>query len=682
MARSTRLASAGGRVSLLALIASAALGTAVADEGDPPGRAAQLSDVEGAVSLQPAGVADWVAATPNRPLTTGDRLWVDRNARAELDLGAAALRLGSGTGFSFLNLDDVTVQMQVTAGTLIAHVRDIQAGQLYEIDTPNVAISLQQPGEYRVEVSDAGDATIVKVSDGTAQVAGGAQTIAIGAQQQVLFTGTSTLNYDTEPLGPPDGLDNWSAAREREVEDASSSQYVADDMPGRQDLDNNGSWQETPDYGYVWVPTVVAIGWVPYRFGRWVWMTPWGWTWIDDARWGYAPFHYGRWTQWRNTWCWVPGPQRVRPVYAPALVAWVGGPSVSTSPAFGSSVGWFPLAPGEAYLPANRVSAAYLRNVNVTNTTIVNSLYLNQLYQSRVTPSHYANNRAAAVTTVPESLFVSGQPIGARALSLPAPVLAGALVTATAPAIAPTRQSVLGAAAGGGVAHPPAALARRTVLVHTPPPRAPAPFERQLAAIEANDGRPLALGELTHLQPAAAAVPVRMITVTAPVVAASSLPSHGMLGTPSLAEREHALENTTPLPPPPRAASPNAVRDTALPAPASAASPNTPPYRNDRPPWVQEAPRATPQHAPGSDDPGHAYSRAAGIPVYAPPGGADPGLPDTSLPAENHVARTTTKPHAAPPAQSTSHSSTTQSSKEPRDSAPHGDRDSRERVER
>ena len=168
----TRLLSVPGRLAVLALLALFALGAARAEEGDPPGRVARASDLEGSVSLQPAGVQDWVAATLNRPLTTGDKLWTDQNSHAELDLGVAAVRLGATTGFSFLNLDDSTAQMQVTAGTLIVRVRDLQANQTYEVDTPNIALSLQQPGEYRVEVDDAGDTTVVKVSEGQAQAAG------------------------------------------------------------------------------------------------------------------------------------------------------------------------------------------------------------------------------------------------------------------------------------------------------------------------------------------------------------------------------------------------------------------------------------------------------------------------------------------------------------------------------
>jgi hypothetical protein len=736
----TRLLIRSGGLTVL-MILGTALATARAQDADPPGRVARLSDVEGAVSLQPAGLQDWTAASLNRPLTTGDRLWSDQNSRAELDIGDAAIRLGSATGFSFLNLDDSAAQMQVTAGTLIVRVRDIQPNQSYEIDTPNLALLLQQPGEYRLEVNDTGDSTVVRVSAGAAQASGGGQTISISAQQSVTFTGTNPLAYDSAVLGAPDELDNWSAARERQREDSVSSEYVADDIPGTQDLDNNGRWQDTPEYGSVWMPTAVVVGWVPYRFGQWVWITPWGWTWVDDARWGYAPFHYGRWVQWNNAWCWIPGPRRVRPVYAPALVAWVGGPAVGATAVYASNISWFPLGPREVYVPAVGVSVAYLRNVNITNTTIVNNTYITNVYQRNISPAHYVNNRPAAVTSVPQNIFTSGQRVGGHAVQLPPGVLAGAAVAAAAPAIAPIRQSVLGPGEGRGVVRPPAALLQRPVVARTAPPRAPAPFDRQLAAIQAKGGRPLARTEIAQLQPPTPAVPVRVIAASGPVVA---VPSRGRgvaaarPGNPppaqgtgsaaaSLAERERALQQNT-LPPAPRAGAAQPAAGANSPGPERAntdpptyapravpsAPPATPQWRGDRPPSAeQHFPPAQPREF-SSDDPTHAYGHPPPLPVYRPPVGPDTSPPTReSVPTEEGTRRAApATPRAAapppraaapppapvpqqpvhpPPAPAAQQSvypppppapAHAQPAKEPRESAPHGDRDSRERVPR
>jgi hypothetical protein len=664
----TRLVSVPGRLAVLALLASFALGPAWAEEGDPPGQVARLSDIEGSVSLQPAGVQEWAAATLNRPLTTGDKLWTDQSSRAELDIGAAAIRLGATTGFSFLNLDDNTAQMQVTAGTLIVHVRDLQ-GQTYEVDTPNIALSLQQPGTYRVEVNDAGDTTVVKVSDGQAQAAGGGQSVAIGAQQSVRFTGTDTLSLQTASLGAPDDLDGWSAGRERQLQDSPSRQYVADDVAGTQDLDTNGRWEETPDYGYVWAPTVVLTGWAPYRFGHWVWIAPWGWTWVDDAAWGYAPFHYGRWVQWNSAWCWVPGPRRLRPVYAPALVAWVGGPAGGVSVGFGANVGWFPLAPREVYVPGYHVSPTYVRNVNITNTTIVNNTYITNVNQNNVTNIHYMNNTAGAVTAVPQTVFTSGQRVGGHVVRLPAAALAGAAVTPAPPPMIPSRQSVLGANAGRTVARPPAALVSRPVVARTPPPRAPVPFERQVAAIQQNGGRPLARADLARLQSTAPVTPVRMITGGGAVVRAappargpdsarpgnpatparpgSSTPAAAAgAQAPNFADRERVLQNSRLTPAPHDSNRPPAAPPSQALAPSQAAAPQ---LRTDRPPSAQPHLPATQQQAYSSDDPTHAYSRPSSSSVNRPPPAAAPPVNASPRPQEPQYQEHYRAPAAAPP---------------------------------
>jgi hypothetical protein len=312
------------------------------------------------VSLQPAGVEDWADATVNRPLTTGDKLWTDRDSRAELDIGSAAIRLGSMTGLSFLNLDDQNAQMNITAGSAIVHVRDLGEDQSFEIDTPNVAVTLQSPGDYRVQVNEAGDTTVVKVSDGDAQVSAAGQSVPLHTQQAFTFAGTDQVTADATSVGAPDALDSWSLERDHRSEQAQAqtSEYVSPDVAGADDLADYGTWESTPEYGPVWTPTVVAAGWSPYHYGRWVWVAPWGWTWMDDAPWGFAPSHYGRWAYRGTRWCWVPGPRHVRAVYAPALVAWVGSPGAhaSISVGGGAGVGWFPLGPREVFVPGYRVS--------------------------------------------------------------------------------------------------------------------------------------------------------------------------------------------------------------------------------------------------------------------------------------------------------------------------------------
>src|SRR4051812_48767166 len=71
---------------------------------DPPTRAGRIGYVEGSVSFQPGGAGDWLQAVPNRPLTVGDNLWVDRDSRAEIQLGSTSLRLGPETSITFLDL--------------------------------------------------------------------------------------------------------------------------------------------------------------------------------------------------------------------------------------------------------------------------------------------------------------------------------------------------------------------------------------------------------------------------------------------------------------------------------------------------------------------------------------------------------------------------------------------------
>jgi hypothetical protein len=450
-----------------------ALSSPAQADDDPPGRVARLNYIQGAVSFQPGGETDWVQANPNRPLTTGDNLWADKNSRGELHIGSSSIRIGGETGITFLNLNDRTVQIQLAQGSMNVYVRRLDGGDAFEIDTPNLAFTLQRPGEYRVDVDPNGNATAITVRAGEGEATGGGSDYHMDSGDRATFSGTDTLTYDGGQAGGLDEFDSWCRTRDDREEHSQSSRYVSRDVIGYDDLDDNGEWRSVPDYGYVWFPTRVAAGWAPYRFGHWVWVAPWGWTWVEDEPWGFAPFHYGRWAEVGGGWCWVPGPVVVRPVYAPALVVFVGGPRFGTSVSFGGGgggVAWFPLGPREVYVPPYRTSVRYVQNVNVTNTTVnvvnVTNVY-NNVNVTKVTYMH--QNNVEAVTAVSHDTFVNARPVGAAAVRVNAQQMQTAEVQRNF-TMAPVQRSVVGAGAVATAKPPAAVMQRQVVAKETPPP--------------------------------------------------------------------------------------------------------------------------------------------------------------------------------------------------------------------
>ncbi len=473
-----------------------------APEADPPGRAARLSYRTGTVSFQPGGAEEWIPAPLNRPITTGDRLWTEGDARAELHLGSAVLRLNRRTSFSFLNLNDSIAQVQVSAGTLSVRLRRLGENESFEIDTPQAAYSLLRPGEYRVDVNDAGDSTIFTIRGGEAEAAlSDSKVIHVRPRTQVrIATGPGDVPpaIDERDLPVADPFDNFCAERDRREDQSESVRHVSRDVPGIADLDANGVWREDPQYGWIWAPRV-EVGWAPYHYGHWAWIAPWGWTWVDDAPWGYAPFHYGRWAFVGAAWVWVPGPPAVRPVYAPALVAFVGGPRFSLSISIGGgagAVGWFPLAPGEVWVPAYRASPAYFNQVNVSNTVVnktvnITNVYNNVYVNKTVNNTTYVNqNVNGAVAAVPQNVMTSGAPVGTARIKVPPSAMASAQVQQSA-AVAPQRAALLSGASNTSAAAPPTALSSRAVMARATPPPAPVPFAQQQPALQANPGQPL-----------------------------------------------------------------------------------------------------------------------------------------------------------------------------------------------
>jgi hypothetical protein len=630
----------------LSLLMLPMLGAAWAQDADPPGRVARLGYAQGQVSIQPAGVDDWAAVDLNRPIATGDKLWADADSRAELSIGSALVRIASATAFSFLNLDDHAAQMQLTAGTVSVHVRSMS--DTLEVDTPNVAVALLAPGDYRLEVNEAGDATAVKVAGGTAEVTGGGQDFAVHPQQAATFSGTTQVAEQLASLGAPDEFDTWAYDRDRQAQDAQAWSYVAPDTVGAEDLDQYGTWQPTPDEGYVWSPNSVVVGWAPYRFGHWIWILPWGWTWVDDAPWGFAPFHYGRWATFGGRWCWVPGPRAVAPVYAPALVAWAAGVPLSASAAFGGApgVGWFPLGPKEVYVPAYPVSASYVARINLANTNVA-SAYVTRVFNHEIAAPRYINRYTpGAITAVPAATFTAAQPVGRNSIRIAASELPAVTVNATPPAITPQSKSVLGAGASGpGVRRPPPVLQNRIVLAKSAPAPSPVPFALVQQAIREHGGRPLARSELTAMQILAPAAHVR---ITTPALGA--VPSTGMA---RAAVRRNGTPLETPATPATQVTMPRNVAGSPPAYPVGAAPKST--LRPERPPAppVQPTIESRPEVRATAPAPGSAATPgAAGAshPADRPPlgnGGAPAGAYSTAPPPPPPQA-----PPAEPPAES------------------------------
>ena len=429
------------------------------EEKDPPTRVARISYVDGSVSLQPGGEGDWGAAARNRPMTIGDKIWSDKDSRAELQAGPASIHLGSMTALSFLNLDEGITQMRLAEGSINFRVSELRQGDVYEVDAPNLAFTVKEAGAFRIDVDENGDSARVTVIRGEGEVTAGGKTYEVHPGERAEFTGTDNVQYNIEKAPGPDGLDRWAAERDLKEDKSVSGKYVSRDMPGYSDLDDYGKWQDEPEYGHVWYPNEVAVDWAPYSYGYWNWVGPWGWTWVDYSPWGFAPYHYGRWNYFGGRWGWCPGPYYGGAIYGPAFVGFFGG-------GFGFGVGWFPLGFGEPFYPWYHARGGYIRNINVRNTFIRNT----NVFNTNARNFNYVNaHNLHAVTVANRNTFMNGQAINRGATRLTAASLRGATVTNSV-GLRPTQHSQLGAVnMRSNIARPPASVQNRSVIARTAP---------------------------------------------------------------------------------------------------------------------------------------------------------------------------------------------------------------------
>lgn len=464
---------------------------AAAWAADPPGSVARLQYMSGSVSIQPRGTEDWVQGSANRPLTNADNVWADKDSRAELNLGTALMQMNSETSLTLANVSNEAVQVQLHQGTLNLHIKHLYDGEVYEVDTPNLAFTVTKPGDYRFDTDPNGDSTLVTVRRGEGEATGKGPAVKVKSGKQARFTGGTSLANQIMDAPQPDSFDEWSHVRDEREDHSLSAKYVAPGVVGSEDLDTYGTWRETPEYGRVWVPASVPPDWAPYRYGHWVWIDPWGWTWVDDAPWGFAPFHYGRWVSWGGYWGWAPGPYWVRPWYAPAMVAWFGGPGWGVGWGFGFGFGWggwgwgwAPLGWREPFYPWwGRCSPGYFRNVNISNTRITNINNVTNVYNHSTGTQGFYGNRSIGtprygmshngLTAASNNTLRHSLPVNQNMAKVPESALHN-LPSAKGPEVSPTHDSMLGPKAGLPAARPTSTAASRPTVSRMTAPAAPA----------------------------------------------------------------------------------------------------------------------------------------------------------------------------------------------------------------
>ncbi len=341
---------------------------------DPPARVGRLARLVGDVSTHNAGITQWTPAVLNFPFVSGDSLWTQPQAQAEIDVGESVIVLADRSEFDLATLDEQTLVAEEPQGAVFLDLRHVRPGETYTLNTPRGAVQVATDGEYEVLAGDAATPTRLVVVRGAAQLTSGDLALRVGPGQIAVATGgQGSVQGDVEPLP---SYDPFLTAMLSRYSVPLNAPEIVQGMTGAQDLSQYGSWQSSPSYGEVWYPQV-APDWVPYRDGSWSYVEPWGWTWVDSEPWGFAPFHYGRWAQIGPRWCWVPGEEaredRGEPVYAPALVDFVvAGAAVGVAAGVLAAslrsrhgdVGWVPLGPHEAYTPPYRGSRRYLGRLN------------------------------------------------------------------------------------------------------------------------------------------------------------------------------------------------------------------------------------------------------------------------------------------------------------------------------
>ena len=434
----------------------------------PPGRVGRISLVSGKVGFRGPGEKAWSDAEINDPVARGVSVRTDPQARAELRIGSDTIDLAGATELAVADLREQVVEIAVRHGRIGLGIGRIGDGEKIEVDIARGGVWLLQPGQYDIADGDGDAPSRVAAFAGRARFFGGGSEVTADAGTAALL-GPGSPGAIGERVAP-DAFSQWCRGRAVDESRLVAAYFVSPAISGLAALDAAGTWKDAAGYGEVWVPRAPPADWAPYRDGHWRWVAPWGWTWIDDDAWGFAPSHYGRWALVGQHWVWVPGGYAAHPVWAPATVAFLGTPGVGLSFAEGSgpAVAWFPLAPGEVYWPNYTDDLGYIRKLNAPDIADLGVIRLRADGEppAAITNGDYANRIFASV--VPRPVFVAGQAVAAALLQLPRERLRNAPALMGSPQIGPAAPAS------------PVRVAAAAPVRPNPPARSP--FEQHAAA--------------------------------------------------------------------------------------------------------------------------------------------------------------------------------------------------------
>ena len=569
-----------------------------APAAEPPTVVGRIADLSGTVSHKAAAASEWEKAERNWPLVVGDAVYSAADGQARLEIGGAMVTLRPNAVVDLAALDDRSASLRANSGS--ASIATAGSGEAISILTPRGGVSLGPDGLYRVSAGDEGTPTEIAVCRGGAVLADGQTRAREG--EMVVLGGDLASPQPRIAAAPSGGCD---AAPLREVQ---LPPKVSRRMTGIRDLGERGRWSRAPSGADVWFPADVGEDWAPYRKGRWSWVAPWGWTWVDDAPWGFAPFHYGRWSEIDGRWGWLPGEHAEHPVYAPAMVAFVEAPPdavVGTDPAFG----WVPLAPDEVYRPYYPTPGLdYARRINM-NVVGVGAATIAALIAAPLAVAALRNRRAA--TVVPTSVMTGSRPVAPALLQTRPQVLASAPVRGAGQGL-PAR--------GAGAPRIPLASGSRPVAG---PPRALPPLPTR---------------------PAGGAAPRVPAPTTPPVVAPGRVPTGPAAGRPPVAGVRPAdgpapaRPGTGQVRPGAGGRSPGTRPPTS--GPVARPLPRTAPTPSGGPPGAQRGPVGAPASRP------QAPASRPQAPASRPQGPRP--VPPVARPMAAPVARPATAPRPAP----------------------------------